>query len=469
MTHNHGNERRGNSERAWKNALLDWLNFAEMKNRRDQVADAHIETFRWLFEKRRDKNTFPEWLQTGDGIFLIRGKPASGKSTLMKFIIEEPRFRAAVESWSGSTPLLIIDYWFWATGSRIQSSLDGLYRAILYRILKATNSELSRTAFPDWQMGSARIEPTTGALAAAMKRVIKSIVRSTNLFFIIDGLDELRGDERAKDRLVDILENMASSTHVKLLLSSRPENTFIFDGYPAISLEKFTRPDIVGYVCDRIRQDDVDENRNDQIRRMQNYIIRYAQGVFLWVYITVSIAVDGFKNHEDIQAIRQRIEKLPPQLDDLFTHVLNERIPAQYQTEAFRYIWIVLECQRMRDYWPGLSAQRWDGDNVPAVALAVAQQASNHSKASFLVRLGSDAFEKNTLRLQDHLHSRCQGLLEFSVLHAQNPERTIKKLSCVYFLHRTLYEYLTQNAEVLALLKAKAGEQFDVYRAIMTG
>ena len=391
-----------------------------MNDRRDQVADAHVKTFRWLFEKRRDGNTFPEWLQTGDGSFLIRGKPASGKSTLMKFIIGESQFHAAVESWSDNTSLLIIDYWFWATGSRIQGSLDGLYRTILYRILKATKSEISRIAFPDWQMSSAQKEPTTEALAAALNRVLKSIVRSTKLFFIIDGLDELQGSGRAKNRLAEILEDMASSPHVKLLLSSRHENAFVksFESYPAISLEMLTRPDISAYVCDKIRNDGIENDRNDQIRRKQDYIIRNAKGVFLWVYITVSIVIDGFINHDEIRLIRQRIEELPPELDDLFTHVLNERIPAQYKAEAFRYIWIVLECQRMRDYWPGLTAQRWDGDNVPVVALAVAQQASDHRKAISLARLNSEALDAQAARLRSHLHSRCQGLLEFSILHA---------------------------------------------------
>jgi hypothetical protein len=292
------------------------------------------------------------------------------------------------------------------------------------------------------------------------------------LFFVIDGLDEYQGSSIEKTHLADLLKDMAASPRVKLLLSSRPESAFLtsFEQRPTLHLEKFTRPDIVNYVCDKIPHGR-DERRRDEMRRTQNYIIRNARGVFLWVFLSVSIAVDGLNNDEDIRMIRTRIEELPQELDDLFRHILAKRIPPRYRKEAFRYLLIVLECQRVRDYSPGLSAQRWDGEIVPDVALAVAQQAADHETASHLARLEPQEIRIKIERLRSHLHSRCQGLLELSQLVMQNPafREAERRISCVHFLHRTLFDYLSQHEEILALLKSEVGDGFDLHRAMMTG
>lgn len=309
-------------------------------------------------------------------------------------------------------------------------------------------------------------------LAAAMDRVLQSAVDSTKFFFVIDGLDELHGSSIDKTHLADLMHDMSALPQVKLLLSSRPESPFMssFKEQPTLRLENFTRPDIARYVCDKISAHGRDDYHKDHIRRIQDFIIRHARGVFLWVFLTVRIAVDGLNNYEDIRMIRQRIEELPQELDDLFTHILR-RIPSRYKKEAFRYLLIVLECQRIRDYWPGLSAQRWDGELVPDIALAVAQRASNHQAAGNLAWLSPQEIQTATVRLRSHLHSRCQGLLELNQLVMQNPAyiESERRLSCVCFLHRTLFDLLTEHKDVIEMLRSGVGQTFDVYRAIMAG
>lgn len=390
----------------------------------------------------------------------------------MRFIVREARFLALLKSWSGRTPLIVVDYWFWANGSSIQRSLDGFYRTLLYRILSVTDESLCRTAFPDWQLSFSSKEPTVDVLAAAMDCVLKSAVRSTKFFFIIDGLDELHGSSIEKAHLANIVQELAAVPQVKLLLSSRPESAFLacFRGRPTLQLEKFTRLDITRFVRDSISAKGRDDDYRDEIRRIRSFIVFHARGVFLWVFLAVKIAIDGLNNYEDIRMIRQRIEGLPRELDDLFTDMLN-RIPTRYKTEAFRYILIVLECQRVREYWPGLTAQSWDCVLVPDVALAVAQRASNHREAGNLAWLSPQEIRNVTRRLRSHLYSRCQGLLELSQRDMQNPAyaEPERRLSCVCFLHRTLFEYLIEHEEVIERLKSGAGSTFDLHRAMMTG
>jgi hypothetical protein len=80
--------------------------FAEIDDRREQVQQAHQETFKWIFEDGHESG-FAEWLSSGNGIFWINGKPASGKSTLMKFVTQEKRLKELLDVWTGSSPLIV--------------------------------------------------------------------------------------------------------------------------------------------------------------------------------------------------------------------------------------------------------------------------------------------------------------------------------------------------------------------------
>lgn len=91
MFHNHATDATNvddRKEQMWRSSLRDWLAFAEIGDRREQIHEAHPKTFRWILEDGKDLG-FLEWLQCGSGIFWVRGKSASGKSTLMKFIADE--------------------------------------------------------------------------------------------------------------------------------------------------------------------------------------------------------------------------------------------------------------------------------------------------------------------------------------------------------------------------------------------
>lgn len=480
VTNNYRSETHGPrtlDERPWRRALLDWLRFAEIDDRRAQVADAHRMTFRWIF---REEGTvgFLGWLRFGQGVYWIQGKPASGKSTLMKYITDEPRLQDALQIWTKRTPLVIGSFWFWAAGSRIQRSLAGLYRTLLCQILSA-ESALCRLAFPDWHPKFFNTDPTIEMLVVAMGRILKADKLSKNFFFIIDGLDEYERNSMGKTKLAELMLDMAQSPRVKILLSSRPESAFASCFHrrvvPTIHLHHLTRPDIAAYVDARlpsVSSLDITERWDEaETRYVADYIVDNAAGVFLWVILIVNIVLDGVHHSDGIRMIRQRIEELPQELDDLFTHILTKRIAQRHKPEAFRYLLIVLEWQSVRDYWPGLSAQRWDGDSVPVVALAVAQQASDRYMASHLARLSPDQIRATAVRLRSHLKSRCQGLLELSRLNLQGPAAgdTERGPSRVYFLHRTLYDYLKQHADVVALFRAGVGGEFEIYEAMMTG
>ncbi|KAK0716088.1 hypothetical protein B0H67DRAFT_666678, partial [Lasiosphaeris hirsuta] len=86
-------------DKANQRAIQDGFTFQSMTDRYQEVADGAETTFEWLFNNDSEQlessrhlvKPFNDWLENGDGIFHISGKPGSGKSTLMKFLCKHRR------------------------------------------------------------------------------------------------------------------------------------------------------------------------------------------------------------------------------------------------------------------------------------------------------------------------------------------------------------------------------------------
>lgn len=114
-------------------SLMQSLRFGGMDLRRFQVAEAHERTYSWAY-----MSNFSDWMVSDDHIFWISGKPGSGKSTLMKYLINSPDTSAHLYKWAGTRKLVIIDYFFWINATKLQRSQEGLIRSLLLCLSKVS-------------------------------------------------------------------------------------------------------------------------------------------------------------------------------------------------------------------------------------------------------------------------------------------------------------------------------------------
>jgi hypothetical protein len=74
--------------------LIKSFFFDNFTTRKNSVPKAHVKAFEWVFggvsPDREAEIGFPEWLRSGNGIFWIRDKAGSGKSTFDE--VREPPF-----------------------------------------------------------------------------------------------------------------------------------------------------------------------------------------------------------------------------------------------------------------------------------------------------------------------------------------------------------------------------------------
>jgi len=218
-----------------QSALLERLQYPERLDREARIPEAFNRTFDWIFSDReacetaeRPWSSFRHWLESGDSVYWITGKPGSGKSTLMKMLYHEPRTAEYLRTWVGPCgDLIIAGFYFWHAGTELQTSHEGLFRSLLHQALSKRLAMSADSAVPSkWSAFSLAVlgvresplswEQLVQGLRLLVEEEPESLVKYA---FFIDGLDEYVGDST---RLISLLRNLSSYPNVKVCVSSRP-------------------------------------------------------------------------------------------------------------------------------------------------------------------------------------------------------------------------------------------------------
>ena len=136
--------------------ILQSLHFETISDRFESVDENHANTFDWIFQAAQDgaqishagqSSDFRSWLESGTGIYWINGKAGSGKSTLMKYIVNHRDSSSLLKIWAGGLKLCTGSFFFWNSGTSMQCSQAGLFRSLLYETL-SQHPELIPTVLP---------------------------------------------------------------------------------------------------------------------------------------------------------------------------------------------------------------------------------------------------------------------------------------------------------------------------------
>ena len=412
--------------------VLRSLQFTEMSFRHSKIATAHPDTCQWAFKEK-----FAQWLRSPDPLFWISGKPGSGKSTLMKYLVDNKQTTSELSHWSGSYKLATAGYFFWINGTEMQRSQEGLLQSILYDILRMcpgliekafpVHCDAARTEFSGLQKSIwSRAE-----LLDALTRLTQHNVMTTRFCIFIDGLDEYEGYH---EDLIQVIANLAKTKNVKLCIASRPwnifEEAFGSNDSHKLYLQDLNKPDIEKYVQNKL------SSRPDfQKMRLREpgadaliaEITNKAQGVFLWVFLVVRSFINGLQNSDRICDLERRLRAFPSDLNDFFKHILLslEDVYRVQTARAFRVAMEALRPMSVISYWY-LDMEESD----PDFAVKMPKQGLTLNQIEFMHE-----------EMGKRLNGRCKGLLE--ITNIGTTETTIKAHDYrVDFLHRTVKDFL---------------------------
>ena len=441
--------------------LLDGLCFPTIYQRQVQIAEAHPGTYDWLFDPSATEDgphgehsriSILEWLEKHHGIYWLSGKAGSGKSTLMKYLFNHDRTLAALKKWAGEKQLLTSHHFFWNAGTGMQKSQQGLLQTLLYHILRQCPS-LIRDTCPSWLYGNdlRRKIWTRTDLLYALKTLAKGSISSANFCFFIDGLDEYDGDH--KD-IIDIIEIFASTSAIKLIVSSRPwlvfEESFGNNAIQHIKVQNFTRPDIELFVTEKLADDprfkELDAS-DCRYKDLITEIVDRADGVFLWVFLVVRSLRRGLTNSDTVLELQQRLRMLPTDLEVYFKHMLDS-VERLYHEQAARLFLIRLASPALLTV---MIASYFDEKETDFALTTTANDSRPRS---------STDLERTERRTSKRVKARCSDLLEISEDYSIPGYLGTFNID---FLHRTVRDFL-ETKDIQHLLLERAGLGFNADR-----
>ncbi|KAK7697605.1 hypothetical protein SLS64_013344 [Diaporthe eres] len=352
------------------NVVLRQLYFDDMYSRADSITDATDGTFDWLFpdksessnattiaqtSSRNSHGTFiPTWeveerqkcqenaakvssfFEDGGGVFFLRGKPGSGKSTLMKYLTEgrgQQKMHRKLQKWAGQKRL---------------RSLEGFYRTFFFELL-CQCPHLAELLFPqdptcevpdEWFRSSFRLK----TLQEAWVRLISIRDHKTlGICAFIDGLDELEGNSRARLDFAQTLRDWAQSDDIKIICSGRPNEEFnlVFNQpHYRIDLQNLTALDIRKIVAKRFqglhRFGGLTEHN---LESLADRICRRSEGVILWAVLIAKNLEDDIIHGETLSSMFRTIQSTPAGIEEFFDGIWQSLRHDAYQELMLRRIY----------------------------------------------------------------------------------------------------------------------------------
>lgn len=298
---------------------------------------------------------FSNWLSSTAPVYWISGKPGSGKTTLVKYVLNHPKTATYLDIWSPRA--LTISHFFWRPGNKMQQSIKGLLCSLLYQLLdnSVTATKHVLQYIQDQRLGvkDADTDWSVSELRSIFLQILHSYERPICIF--IDGLDEVDPADGPLD-LLNLVEQFPRCRGPKLCLASRPEPALQrrLSAYPHIRLQDLTRGDLDRYARDHIKLtgaiNDEDTTSNSSCSSNAPWhpiesIVDKAEGVFLWLVLAIKSVNKGFTFGDTLAMTQERIDCLPRDLTNLYKDMLNracEDSPDAYRQIAALYFRLVL-------------------------------------------------------------------------------------------------------------------------------
>ncbi|OTB13769.1 hypothetical protein K445DRAFT_63881 [Daldinia sp. EC12] len=441
------------------------------------ITVAHEKTFRWIFDTEdsqdRPWDSFCHWLQSDQRLYWITGKAGAGKSTLMKFISRpilpengchsskgESRCTKYLLQWAGGKPLILASFYFWAAGSKMQASKEGLYRTLLSQIYQSCPEAIPHASPKRWEALCLYSEDPKPFSEIELQEILGSViafVSSTNsLCLFIDGLDEFDGSH---EDLIEFFKDIMKTLPVKVCVASRPWRVFetAMEGKPSLMIEDLTFNDIKNYVASRFEYDSefrsLQKRETEFAQSLIEDVVRKASGVFLWVSIVVTSLLEGIKYGDRISDLQRRLSQLPPDLESLYDRILQNLDPF-YLEHAAQYFLLMTACDKPPE----------------ALLLSFADE----EESDFAIKLPNSRIlhEEMQFRIETigkRLNSRCKGFIDVPQLRQQLRSADIPiHAVTVQYHHRTVKDYI-EKPHIQEKLMKMLKRPFDPYHKLCSG
>ncbi|KAH7133034.1 hypothetical protein B0J13DRAFT_480574 [Dactylonectria estremocensis] len=313
------------------------IQFDVIGTREEAITKSFASTYTWILKYDPSEQdgkpmweSFVGWLEDNSNkVYWITGKPGSGKSTMMKFLLQQKLLRDALSKTLGSLHLIVLRFYAWHSGEGLQKSFEGLKRTLIFQVLEdrpeltpilaprrwALCQVLRNTSgLPTWKIWE--VEDAWDALLSECGKTLK-------IALFIDGLDEF---DIPPTTVITQLREIVTRCPIglKVCAASRPWNEFNdeFNDGPMLEMHLLTQGDMTIFVTQKLKgsralmeQEQLNPEATTQLVRE---IVQRANGVFLWTSIVVPHLLDLLTDGQSIAQARKALEDLPTHLRNLY-------------------------------------------------------------------------------------------------------------------------------------------------------
>jgi hypothetical protein len=320
-----------------------------MVNREQNIREAMGDTCQWF----QDSAAFKRWYSRTNvdidrGLLWVKGKPGSGKSTLMKHSVV----------WAHQTQhscATVASFYFNARGDILERTPIGLFRSILHQI--CLQDEPIRAAFLKlYQERRRRMIP--GMEWSWDQAELRVFIRRTfgqgqprQTFLFIDALDEC--DEHTVRDLVYFFAEVGTLALVNgcclnICLSSRHYPTISLPNCPEIVVENRNGSDIASYV--RGRFSFAPPSEATVVAELEACIIEKASGVFLWSVLVVDQLLRDVDRGRPMSELMECLKQVPKTMEELYTERCRSLSAEERAFSVSLIQWVLFATDRFRQY-----------------------------------------------------------------------------------------------------------------------
>jgi len=339
----------------------------------------------------------------------------------VKFIADHPTTIELTSHVHPGKKTIQASHYFWAAGTEMQRSQQGLLQELLYDIFRQCPHLISIACAHRISDTQDHETPwTIEELQKVLTTLSSDSCSSVAFTIFVDGLDEYDGDHEV---LCTTFKTLAECSHFKLCVSSRPwnvfEEAFGHAEKSKLYMQDLTKDDIRSYVQSRLEEHPrwhVVASKPGWAAKLIQEIVDISCGVFLWVYLVAEMLRKGLTNRDSSSDMRRRLESFPPELEDFFQRIL-ESVEGFYHNKMSSALQLAAAAHE------------------PLHWTVYAFHEQEYDDEDYALRVPNEAFkdqELKELRLDTiaQINSRTQGLLEAT------------SSGLVTFLHRTVKDYM---------------------------
>jgi hypothetical protein len=481
--------------------FLRSLKYPRMNERYTSLNDAAPRTFEWLFgdvgtssddddkdpfpryvvqSMKKTWNRFPEWIASDSSSYWITGKAGSGKSTLMKFLLHDPRTQRLLNDKEGKE-VLILAHFVWISGTDKQRSVAGLLASLLHSLcakrgdlvgglLEKFTVILSHDVDTDWSESSLE-----DVLFHALQ---PDIIRQKCCIFI-DGLDEVHVSDGPR-KLLLLMDRLRNIPGIRLCVASRPGRVFEdwLSAWPRLQLQDLTAADIWHLATDSInksfdktlsRADSLSSEKTRwQVEQLVQMILWRSDGVILWVILAVRSIDRGRTNGDSWATLEARLDTMPRDLHELYASMWNRLNDDRdiYRNEASEIFNLVLT-------WQSIFERSVDFLEDAAFHLLTFCLAWDEDKTTQVIEnisaINIGALGQQCTQAAQMISSRCAGLLELHPPHMRcNVDGEAGEFHVeLSFVHRTAREFLLDTPEGQRIMECARSSREDWTRRVL--